>query len=954
MCSSMRLAFAAMMAVGISGLANAQAGTNGWFFECIDPMNMTPYSADYGTIGVRDALFGVRAGVTGTVTYGGTNGPCYGPTARTLRAEGRLSFLVGATGSLQTSFDDNLALTVGSPTDPVGDYCFGKILKDGDKDANSVLYGSNGLRTAYVGASKRYLITAWGDADVDVELQVKILGDAARLRWRMRNLKADAQALGLFFACYPGMRTENAGISDSTGANQADSLLATATGNPKRTTEGYIGFITLPTGKPVRNWRRYDVTNPKFPAFANFNFGQTDAYGMHIDNIPPSYTPDATSADLFLIGNHEGPVASLMFNNTVRTVVAGDVETNPSPNEEADIFLNEACFLQRFPAQLVGPGLSRDVVHYVRAPWGVADYTDPYTAVIDAPRLIATDTAGVNGLSPNPFSIRAYVDNQYSTLDKEVSLHQVRMTIFLPNGLTLGTGEAQQKTLDLVQPNEIAAVNWTVVSDGKVFGDLPYQIKIEPTPGPSKILNGIIKVSATPKIELQNGANLVTIPYTFQDSSMDKILGMQTGVDYTAFRYDPDQSQYIPALTVDRGIGYWILPKTNLGFKPLTGGVLPADQATGGLLVSLHQGWNLIGNPYSYAIPLNQLVLVVEDSPQDSYTWTDAVSNNFVQSSLIYWNKDDSLPGGGTYNYTNGSADNIQPHRGYWIYVSTFKPVRISWPAVFAEGLPNSGRKPSKNTIVDPTWSQGDRQWRLQLSARTVNGIDSQNYVGVASDKKVLTQNVLRKAPASPGQNVELSIEDTIDGAITKLTQALVPRTSTKEWTLNVKAREAGDVTVTWPNLASMPRNLRFKITDPASGESHDLRNVSGYTFRLSEPGVRKLKISVEPGGSSRPVIGQVVVTRSGGAKSASAPVSVSYSLSTDANVTVRVLSNLNKEINTISMNKPVSSGQNTATWTLRDSANRTVAPGQYNIEIVAETLTGERVRRIVPVTISR
>lgn len=178
----------------------------GWFAQCKDPLILPPasqYSADYGAIGIEDSLVGVSLGVSGNVIWGGPSGPCYAP-GRTLNASGRLAFYVGTEGSIQSDFDNNLALTTGAPTDPVGDFTYGKILKDGETNAASVLYGGTGLRVAYVGASKRYAITAWNDADVDVELETKVLGDAVRLRWRMRNLKAENQNLGLLFACMPG------------------------------------------------------------------------------------------------------------------------------------------------------------------------------------------------------------------------------------------------------------------------------------------------------------------------------------------------------------------------------------------------------------------------------------------------------------------------------------------------------------------------------------------------------------------------------------------------------------------------------------------------------------------------------------------------------------------------------------------------------------------------------
>ncbi|MBS1723393.1 MAG: hypothetical protein JSS66_10625 [Armatimonadetes bacterium] len=940
-----RIAFIACGTAVTAGSAMAQ----GWFQECWDH-SMTPqYSNDYGIQGVFNDIIGVTMGISGTSRWGGTTGPCYAPTARTLNAVGRLSFFAGPTGSLQSDVDDNMAFTTGAPNDPVGDFCYGKITKDGGTNANSVLFGNGGLRAFYVGASKRYAISAWADGDVDVELQCKVIADAVRLRWHMRNLKADPQTLGLLFACYAGMITQSA---DSTGSQEMNSPLPVWDGFLRKgfdvNTNGYIGYTMLSNGKPVRNERRYAIDNPKFPAYMLFESGQSEPYGMRVDNLPGSETPDASSTDLCLIGNYgDTQSPGLIHDNNIRLQVFGDDPNNPNPKEEADIFLNETAFVQRFPGVIVPSLNSIDIVHYIRSPWGVADYADPYAAVIDAPRLVATDPNGQNGLSPNPFTIRAYIDNQYATLDKEVDLHTVRFTIFLPEGLSLAPGETQQKTLPLVQANQVSSVEWRVVSDGKIIGNLPYSVSIAPSPGPVKTLSGTVRVSATPRLNLPSGANLVTIPYTFEDSSFDSILGLQAGADYVAYRWDPDQSSYIPAISVDRGIGYWVLPTSDQGYRTLQNAQMPTDQALGGLLVSLHQGWNLIGNPYSFGVPLNQLVLVAEDNPADSFTWIEAVQAGYVQSSLIYFLRDDTQPGGGTYVYTQGSGDILEPHRGYWIYVSTFKPVRISWPPVFLEGLPNSGRSTSV-----ANWAQNDRQWRLQLSARSNNGYDSQNYVGVVSDKKKLAELRLLKAPAAPKQALELFIEDQVDGKAVRMTQALSDRTVRKEWNVNVKSTVAGDVTVTWPNLPSVPRNLRLKVTDLASGESHDLRSVSGYTFRMQQPGVRKLKVTIEPGGSSRPVIGNVLVTRS--SRDSNSPVSVSYALSADALVTVRVLSSTGKEVFTLTRGRADNAGQNSVTWAMRDNANRTVAPGVYRMEILAETPNGERVRRLVPINVLR
>ncbi|MCW5939791.1 MAG: hypothetical protein KF884_00295 [Fimbriimonadaceae bacterium] len=949
-----RTALVAISALG-PALTLAQAGTFGWFYECIDPANEQPYSDDFATQAIGNQLMVARDGLSGTVTYGGENGPCYAPEARTLDAVGRMAFYVGNTGTLQTDFDNGMALTMGAPRDAVGDFTYGKILKNGNLNSNSVLYGSGGLSGAFVGASNRYMVTFWGDSDVFVEREIKILGDAARIRWRIRNVTADVQNLGLLFACYPGMRTVTAGVVDSQdGTNQSNSLLNSATGIPKLTPDRYIGYTVLPTGRPVRNERRYDSANPKFPPFAEFFFGQTEAFGMRVDNTPPPETPDATGADLFLVGN-QGYFLSpgLTWNNEIRLNVFLDPPSNPTPKEEADITLSQTAFVQRFPVRPVPAAASIDIVHYVRSTWSTGDYSDPYAAVVDAPKLISPDPSGINGLSPNPMTIRAYLDNQYATLDREVALQNVQFTITLPTGLALAAGETFTKTIDRIAPNQIDSVQWRVVADGKAFGAFKFRVKVDPTPGPTKTIEGTVRIAATPKLELRNGPNMVTIPYLFNDTSMEAILGLQNGTDYVAYRWEPDQFGYVPALTVERGTGYWIVPNNDLAFRDLAGAKQPTDQSTGGLVVNLKQGWNLIGNPYPYAVPLSQLVLVAEDSPRNSLTWIDAVQSGYVQSSLSYYVRNTSLPGGGSYAFTVGPNDFLEPHRAYWLFSNSFAFIRLQWPEVFLPGLPDAGRAPTSiETGSRETWKQTDRNWRLQLSARSANGIDPQNFIGVVADSKKAKELQIRKPPAAPRQNVELYVEQALDGKPTRMAYSFATRQGRTSWDVKVKVREPGEVTLTWPNLPSMPRNVRMRLTDLATNETRDLRAVSGYTFKMAEAGVREFKVTSEIGGSSRPVIGSVLVSNDG--RGPSSPVTLSYALSADALVTVRVLSSTGREVFTLTRGRADSAGQNTVTWALRDQANRAVAPGVYRFEILAETPQGERVRRIVPVTVVR
>lgn len=878
-----------------------------------------------------------RSGISGTITYGGQNGPCFGPTPRTLSAAGRMAFGVGVEGSVQTDFDDLLALTFGWPADPAGDGAFVRFTTNAaGTPAGSVLFGDGGVAYTFVGASQRYYVVGWSGTGLSVIQQVRLIGDAARISYEITNTGTADAPIGMLFGCHPAMVSQIP--DDQTGAQISNSGLPT---NPPLL--GRLGVNVLFDGRPVQTEIRRTTQNEDFPSTMKFMFGQTNAYGMRVDNVPPPETPDATAADLAIIGNYRFPVQSLIFDNAMRINIAGDFS---GLQNNSDIPLNEPSFIQRFPPAVVTPGASRTIVHYIRSVWSVADFRDPYTVVLDAPRLIDAERQPDGTFASTDRTVRLWIDNQFAEIDKEVPLTNVRATINLPAGLTLAPGSSREIALARVDPNQLRFVEWTIQSDNRTYGDLPISVDITVVPGPAKRLASTIRVAANPTVSYVAGPNLIGMPYQFADTSLDAILGLTTGRDYVAYQWDPEFNGYQPVTTVQRGLGYWLVPNAAITNRTLNGAAIPTDSGTGGLLVSLKRGWNLISNPYNYAVPLAQLVGVAEDAPQNALSWQQLVQNRFVNSALTVFTPNPNLPGGGSYSLTQGANPLIQPHTGYWLFVSTFQPLRLVWPPVFTETLPNSGRS------LEERWAQNDRQWRLQLSARSEHGVDTTTFVGVNSDARRAVTQQLMKAPAAPGSKLEMSVIDDVNSQPSRMAQSIRDRGGRQEWKLQVQAKAAGDVTVTWPNMGSLPRGMRVRLVDDATLQRVDLRSSTSYTFRVNEPTTRSFTLVAEPGGSNRPVIGNVTVRPSG--RDNNSPVIINYALSGDALVTVRVLSSTGREVYTVSRGRSESSGENSVVWNLRDSANRAVAPGTYRVEILAETPGGERVRKVVPVNVIR
>ena len=954
-----------VVAIGIvAPYASAQGDIigSGWQYECTDFTQdpPEPYSDGYGINLVYNQLFGVSLGVSGQAYWGGGDpAVCY-TTRRDLDAAGRLAFFSGQLGSVQSSFDDGIAYSMGAPFDPVGDFCYARILLDDNDPGNSALFGDGGIGS-FVGASKRYMRGFWSGDDVQVILTIRSVGDAATLVWEITNLLEEPRPIGLMFGIWPALHTSFGEVDSQTGASMmlatpaapGPSIGGTNFGTHKWTSDLFSGYIVTPTTKPIRNEHRFFRTSTRFPDWVEFLAGQTDAYGLHMTNIPDatqrkipikpltsSETMQASSADLVRIGQH----SFIMWDNEMST----NIWSEPDPfAEEGDTLVSSPGFLQRFPVVNTPGGSVRHIVQIIRPNWGVSDYNEPYAAVLDAPKLINADENGQDGLSPNPMKIRAYLDNQYAKLDEEIAMQNVRFVITLPDGLSLAPGETAEQIVARIGPNEIASVEWDVVSDGVTFGEHQVSVLFDPTPKAAKTLTATIRIAATPRMRIASGAQMVTFPYTFSDNSLGAVLGLEPELDFRAFVWDPEQFGYTQATTAERGTGIWIVPTSDKGYLTLQNANIPNDVSKGGLLYTLKRGWNLIGNPYNYPVPLSHLVAVAEDNPAETFTWAELVSNGFVSSALANWDRGLDGSGVGSYKFTTDQSSVLEPHKGYWIYVTTYKPIRVSWPGVLYTGLSNSGR-------VDPNggWSQNEREWRLQLTARTSMGSDTENYIGYVADASKVGLRTVPKPPTAPqDQTVEMVIEGSLNGEPARVAQAVTDRKAKSEWTVHVNNSDAGDVTLTWPNLPSIPRNVRVKLTDTATGEVRDLRAVSGYTYHMNEAGTREFTVSVESGGSTRPVIGNVIV--SGDAR-ANGSLTLSYALSADALVSVRVLSGAGKEVFTVTRGRADSAGENEVTWTLRDNANRAVAPGAYRFEILAETPNGERVRRVVPVNVTR
>ncbi len=891
---------------------------------------------------VESPVFAASMGITGTVDYNSGIEMPPGCFAAHLsgNVRGRIGFGAGTSGTIHSPLDDNMGLTwgfhPGGTFDGITGVCGTSAYAIITEDTTTTLFGGNAFQTAFVGLSDTYFLARTTNGNVRIECRIDLVADSARVNWSLTNIDTKSHNIGLGFGSTVALFSETAGEIHGSGPD-------TSAGT----------YVTVPGIKPPRTERRWTrALDPSgYPGSVNFGWSQADGVGLQVMNSQDPATTDPndpsqsqTPTDGFVLGNAlfligwvsgTDPTA---FNNFIFQEPISDVG-----------FAGRDAYIQTWNPQAVAAGGLRTINAFYRSTWGDSLYARPYSIVADTPKVVNLDQNDANQFAQNPFPIRVWVDNNrgFSSIDTEIPLQNVRVQLLLPDGFT-AVGPSI-KTITNIDARKQGFVDFMVQVDSFAAGELSYQVKVSPTPGPEKTLTGSIQVIAQPKLILRNDANLITSPWKFDSATWETILGLAPDLDYQAFVWDPVQKGYIISTGPDRGHGTWIIskvPTTNLtlgsnpkaptDFKPLP------DGSGGAPLISLKNGWNLIGNPYHVSFQLGQLVGASNTNPNQSYTYVDMVKQGLISGSLAYWDT-----GTQNYGFIQKTTDRVEPQRGYWIYVPSSQDVVIRFPPIYqvnVRSVPETAKP----------WQQTENQWRLQITAHSPTSADDQNYVGLASS--AANAKILRvyKPPMAPVKNgLSLAIDQAVDGTQTRMAQSLSEVKGRQEFKLKVDSREAGAVTVTWPNLSTIPKNVRVKLVDVSTGETRDLRKVSGYTFQAEANLTREFKIQIEPGTVSKAIIGMVNVLPSGKGTGMTS-IRLNYTLGADATTTVRILGPTGKEIMVLGSGRADKAGQNEVVWNLRDQANRAVAPGTYRAEIVAEGADGERVRKITPIIVIR
>ncbi|MEA3402028.1 MAG: FlgD immunoglobulin-like domain containing protein [Armatimonadota bacterium] len=398
------------------------------------------------------------------------------------------------------------------------------------------------------------------------------------------------------------------------------------------------------------------------------------------------------------------------------------------------------------------------------------------------------------------------------------------------------------------------------------------------------------------------------------------------GDDVQVARWDPqDSPPYLtapsndPLMRLGVGRGFWV-NSPDQRTASVAGEVYPSDE---GLVVNVAGGWNMAGNPYDRNLPWERLV-IPEGSPASAY--------GFIYDSAA-----------GTYRLVStaaglGALTSVPKNAGFWLRAGAATQVTINAPGAApasAEVVERAARKPSEDA------------WIVPVVARAGGVMDACTYAGVLPQASGDPAAYEIDNPPAIGPFVDVYFLD--EGGRRHAVDVRPAAAAGQSWQFEVATDLAGvEVEVLLPDLSEVPADKTVTLVDEAAGKRIYARTMTAYSYDSGEGGSRRFRLEI----ADRDDAGLMITgaTASGGAGA----VTVSYTLSAQAQVGIEVLNIAGRRVATLASGEPQAAGVQSVAWSGRSATGTLCPAGRYLVRISARADSGQQVQALVPLSLER
>ena len=315
---------------------------------------------------------------------------------------------------------------------------------------------------------------------------------------------------------------------------------------------------------------------------------------------------------------------------------------------------------------------------------------------------------------------------------------------------------------------------------------------------------GVASSSAQPGGNAQTAYRLVSVPMEITSNTVQSVLFDDLGAyDNTQWRFyslaaDQSYVEYPTVATMDRGKGYWLIVKDP--GKIIDTGPARSLVTNTQFTMQLNQGWNFIGDPFAFTLPVSKLSLSSGQPVQlRSYT--------------------------GAWNDTTQAVTSLQPITGY---------------AIFANSATILSMNPDLTTISlgkQGVVSASGISWAIGIKAQCDQARDVDNLAAVSADAGQELDNLDWVEPPVIGEFVSVYFPHHLpDNQTAKLCVDVKPiPTEGEGWDFDVRTNIAQPVTLSFDNSTSVPSDFGIVLLDEVLKSTQDLRQTRTYIIPARE-----------------------------------------------------------------------------------------------------------------------
>ncbi|MFA6456900.1 MAG: DUF4350 domain-containing protein, partial [Bacteroidota bacterium] len=426
------------------------------------------------------------------------------------------------------------------------------------------------------------------------------------------------------------------------------------------------------------------------------------------------------------------------------------------------------------------------------------------------------------------------------------------------------------------------------------------------------VFGSIENILAQLRETIEERYELISIPYTFQDSSVAalfKDLGEYNSYLWRMFgkysRRDGYKEFPKDFSRIVRGEGYWLITKEK---KKVTLGSTSISGNEEDFLMTVNPGYTMIGNPFPYRV-----------------SWKNSMREDSIEKVIWSYNS-------GVYDTTSTV---MEPFKGYWVFNRGKSPkvIRInSTPVTTAGAVPKTGLGIT---------SLLSSEWKMQVSLSSQGKSDHLNFIGVLKNAKDgWDDDDFVKPPVSPSDYVSLSFKNMDENLSADYRSMSVEGQSWDFVTVSSKPNQPMHIQTELGG--DFPPQFQFFLLDLKSERMYNLKEISSYDFVLQKnENSRYFRIIagtdefLKKNSNGIPVIPVEYSLSQNYPNPFNPETTIKYSISNSSVVTIEIFNILGQKVRTL-VNRYQGIGSYSITWDGKDNNGILVASGIYYYQIHA------------------